>query len=137
MNRVVKGLLDPLTIWFLTKYGQRPMHLLGGIGLIVIALGVVGWCFNVAKAFYWYISMSATPAMEMGAGAAALTYTATVVVLFPLAPVLIGMFFIALGFFAELFVSRTIQPERCYSVRRSLGKGELGTKTASGRVEPD
>jgi hypothetical protein len=34
-----------------------------------------------------------------------------------LAPVLIGMLFIALGFAAELFVLRTIQPEKCFSIK--------------------
>ena len=126
MNRFLKGLLDPLTIWFLTKYGQRPQHLLGGIGLMVILLGILGYCLEVAKAFYVISLAMVTPMIVMNST----TYivTALVALLSPylLAPVLIGMVFIALGFLAELFVAKTIQPERCYSV-----KGETAD---SGRV---
>lgn len=42
--RFVKGFLDLLTVKFLTRYGQRPQHLLGSIGLGCVALGLAG-CF--------------------------------------------------------------------------------------------
>lgn len=40
-SRLVKGFLDLLTVVFLTKYRQRPMHLFGLPGLISLLLGVV------------------------------------------------------------------------------------------------
>jgi glycosyltransferase involved in cell wall biosynthesis len=39
-RRLVKGFLDLLTVTFLTKYRQRPMHALGLPGLLTLALGV-------------------------------------------------------------------------------------------------
>ena len=39
-SRLVKGLLDLLTVTFLTEYRQRPMHLLGLPGLLALAVGV-------------------------------------------------------------------------------------------------
>jgi glycosyltransferase involved in cell wall biosynthesis len=39
-SRLVKGFLDLLTVVFLTKYRQRPMHLFGIPGIIAIILGV-------------------------------------------------------------------------------------------------
>src|SRR6202011_2649510 len=42
MRRFVKGFLDLLTVKFLTGFGQRPQHLLGTIGLIAFAIGVLG-----------------------------------------------------------------------------------------------
>lgn len=35
-SRMLKGFLDMLLIWFTRKYNSRPLHLFGGIGLILI-----------------------------------------------------------------------------------------------------
>lgn len=40
-RRLVKGFLDLLTVYFLTNFRQRPMHLFGIPGLIALAIGVV------------------------------------------------------------------------------------------------
>ena len=40
-NRTVKGFIDMLSIWFWNKYAVRPLHLLGGLGLILITLSMV------------------------------------------------------------------------------------------------
>ncbi len=42
VRRFVKGFLDLLTVKFLTGFGQRPQHLLGGIGLLSFVLGSLG-----------------------------------------------------------------------------------------------
>ena len=39
MNRFVNGFLDLITIWFLSRYGKRPMHLFGAFGLIMFIIG--------------------------------------------------------------------------------------------------
>lgn len=33
---MLKGFLDMLLIWFTRKYNSRPLHLFGGVGLILI-----------------------------------------------------------------------------------------------------
>jgi glycosyltransferase involved in cell wall biosynthesis len=38
-KRTVKGFLDMLSVWFWNKYAVRPLHLLGGGGLLLMALG--------------------------------------------------------------------------------------------------
>lgn len=38
-ERYVRGFLDLLTVLFLNRYGARPLHLFGGIGLICLAVG--------------------------------------------------------------------------------------------------
>src|SRR5216683_2228590 len=55
VHRFVKGFLDLLTVKFLTGFGQRPQHLLGTIGLVSFAAGVLGmaylsvtWLINLA-----------------------------------------------------------------------------------------
>jgi len=41
-RRFQRGLLDLLTVMFLTSYGERPQHLLGAVGLACFALGGLG-----------------------------------------------------------------------------------------------
>ncbi len=38
-RRTIKGLLDMFSVWFWQKYMNRPMHLIGGIGLLFWILG--------------------------------------------------------------------------------------------------
>jgi glycosyltransferase involved in cell wall biosynthesis len=45
MDRFINGFLDLITIWFLSKFGKRPMHLFGLLGTFMF---FVGFCF----AFY-------------------------------------------------------------------------------------
>ena len=39
MNRFINGFLDLITIWFLSKFGKRPMHLFGALGSIMFFIG--------------------------------------------------------------------------------------------------
>lgn len=39
MERFVNGFLDLITIWFLSRFGKRPMHLFGALGVIMFAIG--------------------------------------------------------------------------------------------------
>jgi glycosyltransferase involved in cell wall biosynthesis len=41
VKRLVKGFLDLITVFFLTKYRQRPMHLFGVPGILALGLGVL------------------------------------------------------------------------------------------------
>ena len=38
-SRFLHGFLDLLTIWFISSFGKRPMHLFGSLGLILITTG--------------------------------------------------------------------------------------------------
>jgi len=39
MNRFINGFLDLITIWFLSRFGKRPMHLFGALGVIMLFIG--------------------------------------------------------------------------------------------------
>ena len=39
MDRFIHGFLDLVTIWFLSRFGKRPMHLFGALGVIMFAIG--------------------------------------------------------------------------------------------------
>jgi glycosyltransferase involved in cell wall biosynthesis len=38
-DRFINGFLDLITIWFLTKFGKRPMHLFGALGVLMFFIG--------------------------------------------------------------------------------------------------
>jgi len=48
MNRFINGFLDLITIWFLSKFGKRPMHLFGLLGTFMF---VIGFCFAIYLGF--------------------------------------------------------------------------------------
>lgn len=39
MERFVHGFLDLITLWFLSKFGKRPMHLFGAWGVLMFLIG--------------------------------------------------------------------------------------------------
>ena len=39
MNRFINGFLDLITIWFISRFGRRPMHLFGSLGVIMFSIG--------------------------------------------------------------------------------------------------
>ena len=39
MERFINGFLDLITIWFLSRFGKRPMHLFGALGSIMFIIG--------------------------------------------------------------------------------------------------
>lgn len=41
MNRFIHGFLDLITIWFLSRFGKRPMHLFGALGVLMFIIGFI------------------------------------------------------------------------------------------------
>ena len=39
MERFINGFLDLITIWFLSRFGKRPMHLFGAMGSVMFIIG--------------------------------------------------------------------------------------------------
>ncbi|NND25060.1 MAG: glycosyltransferase [Flavobacteriaceae bacterium] len=40
MERFINGFLDLITIWFISKFGKRPMHFFGALGALMFLIGV-------------------------------------------------------------------------------------------------
>ncbi len=38
-SRFINGFLDLITIWFLSRFGKRPMHLFGALGVLMFLIG--------------------------------------------------------------------------------------------------
>ncbi len=41
MDRFINGFLDLITIWFISRFGKRPMHLFGALGVLMFAIGFI------------------------------------------------------------------------------------------------
>jgi len=98
-RRFVRGLLDLLTVKFLTGYGTRPLHLLGGAGLLALLLGLAG---VVYLAIVWLSGHGPIGTRPL------LAYSVMAV--------LLGGQMIALGLLAELFIAYHIRQDPPYSV---------------------
>ena len=59
MSRFVNGFLDLITIWFLSKFGKRPMHLFGALGTIMFLIGFLAAGYiGILKLYRLYHNMS-------------------------------------------------------------------------------
>ncbi len=47
INRFINGFLDLITIWFLSRYGKRPMHLFGAVGVLMFVIGFLATGFII------------------------------------------------------------------------------------------
>jgi glycosyltransferase involved in cell wall biosynthesis len=98
--RMLKGFLDLLTVRFLTRFSQRPLHVLGGIGL---ALTTIGGLVMLYLAIIWL-----DPNHEPIGTRPLLFYAG--------AFVSVGIQLLSLGILAELVTAYNIRPEDTYSV---------------------
>lgn len=73
-NRFVNGYLDLLTLWFLSTFGRKPMHVFGFLGTLMFMVGFIAvvvlgadklWCLSngipqrlVTDSPYFYISLT-------------------------------------------------------------------------------
>lgn len=74
LNRFINGYLDLLTLWFLSSFGGKPMHVFGFIGTLMFIIGFISafilgadkvWCLAngiqqrlVTDSPYFYISLT-------------------------------------------------------------------------------
>jgi glycosyltransferase involved in cell wall biosynthesis len=61
MDRFINGFLDLITIWFLSRFGKRPMHLFGAIGSLMFIIGFLAAAYiGIAKLYHMYNDMKYT-----------------------------------------------------------------------------
>ena len=55
MERFINGFLDLITIWFLSRFGKRPMHLFGALGVMMFIIGLLSALYiGVMKLYKLY-----------------------------------------------------------------------------------
>jgi glycosyltransferase involved in cell wall biosynthesis len=104
VRRFAKGFLDLLTVKFLTGFGQRPQHLLGGIGLVFFLLGGLGLAYLATTWLLQSMLPDYTKLMERPL----LIYSA--------ASLLMGSQMMSIGFLAELMTAYLGRDENSYSI---------------------
>lgn len=58
IERFINGFLDLITIWFLSKFGKRPMHLFGAIGSMMFIIGFISASYiGISKLYHVYHNM--------------------------------------------------------------------------------
>jgi len=104
-SRFIKGFLDLLTVQFLTRYGRRPQHLLGTIGILLSFFGLAGMGYLtvlwVLTQFwgYEYAPLHTRPLL-----------------IYSVAAVLLGAQMMSIGFLAELITAYQSREEDSYSI---------------------
>src|SRR5437763_4720633 len=94
VRRFVKGFLDLLTVKFLTGFGRRPQHLLGGIGLATFVAGCLGMAYLGVT---WLIRLwdpDAFPPLHQRP-----------LLIYSIAALLLGAQFMSIGFLGELITA--------------------------------
>ena len=103
-SRFFKGFLDLLTVRFLTRFSQRPLHVLGGIGLSLFGLGGLGMLY---LAVLWL-----DPNNRPIGNRPLLFYS--------IALLLVGVQLLSLGILAELVTAYNIRAEDTYSIAETI-----------------
>ncbi len=106
VKRFLRGFLDLLTVKFLTGYGQRPQHLLGGIGFCLFGIGSLGLAFLAA---IWLLTNLGGMDFDPIGSRPLLAYS--------MASMLLGAQAVSLGFIAELLIAYTGRDVETYSVK--------------------
>ncbi|MDI6034632.1 glycosyltransferase family 2 protein [Flavobacterium sp. LB2P84] len=58
MERFINGFLDLITIWFLSRFGKRPMHLFGAMGSVMFIIGfMLAGYIGISKLYHMYNDM--------------------------------------------------------------------------------
>jgi hypothetical protein len=103
VTRLVKGFLDLMTVRFLTRYSQRPLHILGTLGLLLLLMGGLGM-----------LTLGVATLADRGpAGSQPLLIAAA-------AALVVGVQLMSLGVLAELITSYNLRPEDTYSVAERI-----------------
>lgn len=109
MSRFVNGFLDLLSLWFLSRFGKKPMHFFGLFGVITFIIGVATSVYLITdKVITQSKGLPYRPVTEQP-----LFYISLVALI-------IGMQLFLSGFVAEL-VSRSNPERNHYKILKKLG----------------
>jgi glycosyltransferase involved in cell wall biosynthesis len=108
MRRFLRGLLDLITVTFLTSFGRRPQHALGTIGLGFFLLGILGLGYLT---LLWLSMRIGLVTVQPIGNRPLLAYS--------IAATLLGGQALSLGLLAELIVAYTSRSSDSYSVRET------------------
>jgi len=109
LDRFINGFLDLMTIWFVFRFGRKPMHFFGALGTLMFVLGFLATAWLVGDKL-WHV-MNDRPARLVADSA--LFHVALV-------SMVIGVQLFTVGFVAEL-VARNAPERGNYRVDERIG----------------
>ncbi len=105
MDRFINGFLDLITIWFISRFGKRPMHLFGALGVLM---------FGIGFAFSLYLGIDKLFLNPTGR-----LITQRPQFYIALATMIIGTQFFVAGFLGEIIL-RTKENKQRYLIKQEL-----------------
>jgi glycosyltransferase involved in cell wall biosynthesis len=108
MERFINGFLDLITIWFLSRFGKRPMHLFGALGVIMFMIGFVSTGFIITLKL-----------IKLYAGVPTILVASNPLFYIALTTMIIGTQFFLAGFLGEIIL-RTKNNEERYKVSNEI-----------------
>lgn len=111
-RRLVKGFLDLLTIYFLTGYAQRPLHLMGSVGLVSFVAGLLGMTYLTIR---WVVS-------RMVEGLEDLHLHETAIFFYCILALLFGAQLVVAGLLAEMLAAVVRPTNTPYSIAETVGE---------------
>lgn len=105
MDRFIHGFLDLITIWFLSRFGKRPMHLFGALGFLMFAIGF---------GFSFYLGLD-----KLFLNTSGRLITQRPQFYIALSTMIIGTQFFVAGFLGEIIL-RTKQDKKRYAIKNEL-----------------
>ncbi|MBR0255079.1 MAG: glycosyltransferase family 2 protein [Bacteroidales bacterium] len=108
MSRFIHGFLDLLSIWFLQKFGKKPMHLFGAFGTLIFIIGAV--------LAIWLI---AAKLIAQAHGAPFRAVTDQPLFYLALVAVLLGAQLFLTGFLGEM-IARNASERNSYNIKRTI-----------------
>jgi dolichol-phosphate mannosyltransferase len=127
-SRIPKGLLDLLTVQFITRFGQRPQHWLGSVGLISLVLGLLGMAY---LAIVWVVSRLPGQPAE-----AVVHLHETAALYYSLVLVLMGTQLLAIGFVAEMIAALVSRDRDEFSIAEYASPREDAAPRATATKRP-
>lgn len=108
MDRFINGFLDLITIWFLSRFGKRPMHLFGALGVIMFIIGFLSTGFIIVLKL-----------IKLYAGLPTILVASNPLFYIALTTMIIGTQLFLAGFLGEIIL-RTKNNEERYKVSNEI-----------------
>ena len=108
IDRFVNGLLDLMSLWFLSRFGGRPMHFFGTSGILMFLVGFVMTVWIIAAKLY-----------HQSHGLKFRAVTDQPLFYLALLAVVLGVMLFLAGFIGEM-ISRSAEGRNTYQIRERL-----------------
>ena len=103
MSRLIKGLLDLMTLVLTTRYARRPLHIFGTVG---IAIATIGFLIDFWLTIEWFLGRT--------------TLTNRPLALLGVLLIIVGVQLISIGLIGEMVAKNSLDNKE-YSIRERLG----------------